>query len=122
VRTFLDATEVLVERLTKQGKRTFDTRAAVVRLVVMEGDSGAADIPSEVTDTPCAILDLVVRQGTPTVRPDDVLSGLRVVADLEPPVPPRATRLAQGVLTEQGEFVDPLAADRPAAVVGASSL
>jgi radical SAM-linked protein len=122
VRTFLDAPEVLVERLTKQGKRTFDTRAAVVRLVVFGADSAPADIPSEVTDIPCAILDLVVRQGTPTVRPDDVLSGLRVVADLEPPVPPRATRLAQGVLTAQGEFVDPLAADRPAVVVGASSL
>ena len=35
-----------------------------------------------------AILDLVVRQVTPSVRPDDVLAGLRVVADLEPPVPP----------------------------------
>jgi hypothetical protein len=46
------------------------------------------------------------------VRPDDVLSGLRVVADLEPPVPPRATRLAQGTLTALGEIDDPLEADR----------
>jgi radical SAM-linked protein len=130
VRAFLDAPEVLVERLTKQGRRTFDTRAAVVRLtcsdLVILSDSPAGDVPSEVTDIPCAILDLVVRQATPTVRPDDVLSGLRVVADLEPPVPPRATRLAQGVLTAQGELVDPLAqsgeVDRPAAVVGTSSL
>jgi radical SAM-linked protein len=122
VRAFLDAPEVLVERLTKQGRRTFDTRAAVVVLAVSESDLGGSDVPSEVTDAPCAILDLVVRQATPTVRPDDVLSGLRVVADLEPPVPPRATRLAQGVLTEQGDLVDPLAADRPAAVVGASLL
>jgi hypothetical protein len=55
------------------------------------------------------------------VRPDDVLSGLRVVAALEPPVPPRAIRLAQGTLTAQGEIVDPLAADRggtPAAGAG----
>jgi hypothetical protein len=44
------------------------------------------------------------------VRPDDVLAGLRVVADLEPPVPPRATRLAQGRLTGHGEIVDPLVA------------
>ncbi|MEV8516774.1 TIGR03936 family radical SAM-associated protein [Dactylosporangium sp. NPDC051484] len=134
VRTFLDTPEVLVERLTKQGRRTFDTRAAVVRLACSGGgpgreelsDSVAGDIPSEVTDAPCAILDLVVRQVTPTVRPDDVLSGLRVVADLEPPVPPRATRLAQGMLTEQGDLVDPLAqagvGDRPVAVVGTSSL
>src|SRR3712207_7926494 len=48
-------------------------------------------------------------------------SGLRVVADLEPPVPPRATRLAQGMLTAQDVIVDPLVADRQAAVAGASS-
>ena len=56
------------------------------------------------------------------MRPDDVLSGLRVVADLEPPVPPRATRLAQGMLTAQDVIVDPLVADRQAAVIGASTL
>ncbi len=72
---------------------------------------------------PCAIIDLVVRHVTPAVRPDDVLSGLRVVAGLEPPVPPRATRLAQGrlvqdTLTPQGEIVDPLDADREDATIG----
>jgi hypothetical protein len=41
-----------------------------------------------------------------------------VVADLEPPVPPRATRLAQGRLTAQGEVADPLDADRDGEVVG----
>jgi radical SAM-linked protein len=112
---FLRATEVPVQRLTKQGRRTFDARAAVIRAEVREG------APSEVADPPCAILDLVVRQATPTVRPDDVLSGLRVVADLEPPVPPRATRLAQGLLTAKGEIVDPLAADRAQEVIGAPS-
>jgi hypothetical protein len=50
------------------------------------------------------------------VRPDDVLSGLRVVADLEPPVAPLATRLAQGSLTAQGELDDPLEADRGATI------
>ncbi len=122
VRAFLDASEVLVERLTKQGRRTFDARAAVHRL-------SASAAPSEVASAPCAILDLVVRQVTPTVRPDDVLFGLRVVADLEPPVPPRATRLAQGALTAQDVLVDPLEdsleasakADRQAAVIGAST-
>ena len=73
----------------------------------------------------CAILDVVVRQVTPTVRPDDVLAGLRVVADLEPPVPPRATRLAQGRLTSQGDIVDPLVADdqtsNDGATIGESS-
>lgn len=114
IRAFRAAPEVLVERLTKQGRRTFDARAAVTHIAVLT--SGEA--PSGVAGVPCAILDLVVRQVTPTVRPDDVLSGLRVVADLEPPVPPRATRLAQGTLTAQGEIVDPLDADRDRAAIG----
>ena len=108
VEAFRAATEVLVERLTKQGRRTFDTRGAVAKIEVIKGDAA----PSEVMAVPCAILDIVVRQVTPSVRPDDVLSGLRVVADLEPPAPPRATRLAQGRLTAMGEIVDPLEADR----------
>ena len=110
VKRFLDAGEVLVERITKQGRRTFDARAAVTHIAVTE----QSDLPSEAFAAPCAIIDLVVRQVTPAVRPDDVLSGLRVVAGLEPPVPPRVTRLAQGMLTPQGEIVDPLDADRAA--------
>jgi len=117
VDAFLRESEVYVERLTKQGRRTFDVRAAVVELRVVSTDQGA---PSEIAAAPCAILDLVVRQVTPTVRPDDVLSGLRVVAALEPSVPPRATRLAQGLLSAQGEIVDPLSADPDEAVTGAS--
>jgi radical SAM-linked protein len=114
VAKFRSAPEVLVERQTKQGRRTFDTRAAVTSIEVI--DSGQA--ASGGSEAPCAILDVVVRQGTPSVRPDDVLAGLRVVADLEPPVPPRATRLAQGRLTAQGAIVDPLEADHDGAVVG----
>jgi radical SAM-linked protein len=118
VEAFLADLEVPVDRLTKQGRRTLDARGPVVKLAVAQPTDA---IPSEVTGTPCAILDLVVRQVTPSVRPDDVLSGLRVAADLAPPVPPRATRLAQGTLTVKGELVDPLAVDRGADAVGASS-
>ncbi|MEV0733327.1 TIGR03936 family radical SAM-associated protein [Polymorphospora sp. NPDC050346] len=114
VTAFTSASEVLVERMTKQGRRTFDARGAVHRLEVIE----VREAPSEVTAVPCAILDLVVRQVTPSVRPDDVLAGLRVVADLEPPVSPRATRLAQGTLTAQGDVADPLEADRVGALIG----
>ena len=114
VRAFQDASEVSVERQTKQGQRTFDTRGAVTSIEVIEPGPAA----SEGTDVACAILDVVVRQVTPSVRPDDVLAGLRVVADLEPPVPPRATRLAQGRLTAQGAIADPLEAGRDGAVVG----
>jgi radical SAM-linked protein len=122
VQAFLAATEVPVERLTKQGRRTFDARHAVHRLQAVDQPiNERSDVPSGVDAVPCAILDLVVRQVTPAVRPDDVLSGLRVVADLELPVPPRATRLAQGQLTAHGEIMDPLAADRDVAVIGASS-
>lgn len=113
VRAFAEAAEVPVERLTKQGRRTVDVRTPVVMIRAVEAPSG-------VGGAPCAILDLVVRQASPTVRPDDVLSGLRAVAALEPPVAPRATRLAQGVLTDRGDLIDPLGADRDGAVSGTS--
>jgi len=115
VAVFEAATEVPVQRLTKQGRRQFDARAAVATIGVAGGARRAeppVGAPSGVGEVPCAILECVVRQVTPSVRPDDVLSGLRVVAGLEPPVPPRATRLAQGPLTMQGEIADPLEADR----------
>lgn len=118
VASFLAAETVLVTRTTKRGSRVLDARAAVVRLTVGESCHLA---PCEVSDGRCAILDLVVRQGTPTVRPDDVLSGLRAVADLEPSDAPRATRLAQGMLTAAGEVIGPFAADRGMAGIGASS-
>ena len=104
---------VEVQRRTKNGVRTFDARAAVAHLESAETHSSPADRP---TDRPCAILRLVVRHVTPAVRPDDVLSGLRAVADLAPPVPAAVTRLAQGLLDEEtGTVTDPLAPDREAA-------
>ncbi|MGS2617542.1 TIGR03936 family radical SAM-associated protein [Micromonospora sp. LZ34] len=114
VSAFTAAGEVLVERMTKQGRRTFDARAAVISIDVV----APTETPSGAVAVPCAILELVVRQVTPSVRPDDVLSGLRVVADLEPPVPPRVIRLAQGTLTAQGAIADPLEADRDGATIG----
>ncbi|NBE84557.1 TIGR03936 family radical SAM-associated protein [Micromonospora rubida] len=113
VAAFTAAEEVQVERMTKQGRRTFDARAAVISIDVV----ASPQTPSGAAAVPCAILELVVRQVTPSVRPDDVLSGLRVVADLEPPVSPRVIRLAQGTLTAQGAIVDPLDADRDGAAI-----
>ena len=122
---FLAAERVDVERLTKNGIRTFDARGAVVALEVKDAAEAqvagvapgaierSADRPGR---GPCAILRLVVRHSTPAVRPDDVLSGLRVTADLTPPVPAEVTRLAQGPLDEEtGTVTDPLAPDRDAA-------
>ena len=116
VTAFLGAGEVVVDKVTKQGRRRQDVRSAVVRADV----SGPGSAPDAAVAERCAILDLVVRQVTPSVRPDDVLAGLRVVAGLEPPVPPRATRLAQGRLTAQGEIVDPLAAGDRSVIGGPS--
>ncbi len=110
---FNAAETVEVQRMTKNGVRTFDARAAVASLESAETHSSQADRP---TDQPCAILRLVVRHVTPAVRPDDVLSGLRAVADLAPPVPAAVTRLAQGLFDEEtGTVTDPLAPDREAA-------
>jgi radical SAM-linked protein len=108
VARLLAAPTVEVERLTKHGMRTIDARAAVVSATV-HADVPADPRPPGVT---CGILEVVVRQTTPAVRPDDVLSALRVVAGLEPPVPAKATRMAQGQLDDSGELADPLAQDR----------
>ena len=139
---FNAAETVEVQRLAKNGMRTFDARGAVEGLEALEaagvgtgvetraethspqppasvgstGAAGAATLAGP-TDQPCAILRLVVRHVTPAVRPDDVLSGLRAVADLAPPVPAGVTRLAQGLFDEEtGTVTDPLAPDREAAV------
>jgi radical SAM-linked protein len=121
VAALLAADVVEVDRLTKDGRRTVDVRPAVVALrvepdqmddsIVVLGSSAAE---TAVPGATCGILDLVVRQSTPAVRPDDVLSALRVVAALSLPVPARATRTAQGRLDDEGRLADPLAPDRDA--------
>ncbi|OYO07277.1 radical SAM protein [Enemella evansiae] len=88
----LAADSVLVERLTKNGIREFDARAAVVRLEVGEG-----------------ALDLLSRHQVPLVRPDDVLQAMaRVDERFEVPPAVLITRLAQGELGPDG-LADPLA-------------
>jgi radical SAM-linked protein len=98
---FLARDTVEVPRRTKNGLRDVDARAAVA----------AASAGGEVG---CAILQVVVRQVTPAVRPDDVLAALTAVADLRPPSPPRAVREAQGRLDDSGTVADPLGPDRAA--------
>jgi radical SAM-linked protein len=111
VRGFLATDEVLVERMTKKGLRTFDCRAAVVSLVVAPEAAYAPDNREE-----CAILEMVLRHGTPSVRPDDVLAGLRTLAGLDAAGAPFHERLAQGPLDLQtGTVGDPLALNRDTA-------
>ncbi|GGL40374.1 DUF2344 domain-containing protein [Phycicoccus endophyticus] len=88
-------------RVVKSGPRTFDTREPVLDLrVAGVGEDG------------CAILRMVVRHTTPSVRPDDILTALRAVTGLAPPVPPLVTRLAQGPLRpDRAGVADPLATD-----------
>jgi radical SAM-linked protein len=107
VESFLAADEVLVERMTKKGLRSFDCRAAVIRLTASAARDGGHE---------CAILDMVLRHGTPTVRPDDVLAGLRSTSGLEAAAAPLHERLAQGPWdTETGTVGDPLAPNRDTA-------
>ena len=76
--------------------REFDCRAAVVALAAEPRGAGSR-------------LDLVLRHGVPSVRPDDVLAGLASVAGLEIAGAPLLTRLAQGPLDPAtGEIGDPL--------------
>jgi radical SAM-linked protein len=114
VAAFLGSSSVLVERLTKDGRREIDARAAVISLVLSTADSGSAPgrVRSAVDDGERAILELVVRQATPAVRPDDVLAALASLGALLPSEPARASRLAQGPLEPDGTVGDPLATDR----------
>ena len=106
VAAFLAAERAEVSRMTKNGVRTFDARAAVVSL-------GVADAPAPAGTLSCAILRLVVRHVTPAVRPDDVLAGLTAIGALAPRSAPSVVRLAQGPLDEEsGTVSDPLAPDR----------
>jgi radical SAM-linked protein len=100
VRTFLERSTVSVERMTKKGLRTFDSRAAVLALEVAAyagvGGGGSR-------------LSVVLRHTVPAVRPDDVLAGLRDVGGLEDGGAPLVTRLEQGPLdTVTGLIGDPL--------------
>ncbi len=121
----LAAERVEVSRLTKNGLRTFDARGPIAALWVNElarpRSRRAADIERGDTSgaDSCAILHVVVRQVTPAVRPDDVLTALTQLADLVLPVPPVVTRRAQGPLAPDARSVlDPLAAERSEEIVG----
>ena len=96
VAAFLAAPSVEVERMTKKGLRTFDSRAAVLALGATTYDEGTA-------------LDVVLRHTEPAVRPDDVLSGLRRVGGLDAPGTTLVTRLQQGPYdAATGTIGDPL--------------
>lgn len=98
VAAFLAADEVLVERMTKRGLREFDARSAVVSLAAASDETGTT-------------LRLVLRHQEPSVRADDVLTGLRRIGELGELPPALVTRLAQGPLTAEGGVADPLAVD-----------
>jgi radical SAM-linked protein len=100
VSAFTAAAAVEVERMTKKGARTMDARAAVVLIETL-------------AERPTA-LRVVLRNLTPTVRPADVLMGLRRVAELPGGEAYLASRLAQGPLDEAtGSVGDPLAPASP---------
>ena len=109
---------VVVERVTPSGRRRIDVRAALVRAEVLEErvadpvPTGGSPVTAPDRAEVCAIMVVVVRQTTPAVRPDDVLGALDVVAGLRPPVPAKATRMAQGLLDRLGDLADPLGSDR----------
>jgi radical SAM-linked protein len=96
VETFLARESVSVERMTKKGLRSFDSRAAVVAVEVTAHDGGAR-------------VTVLLRHTEPVVRPDDVLTALRQVGGLGEPGPPLVTRLEQGPLDRAtGAIGDPL--------------
>lgn len=91
VAALLACEEFTVDRMTKNGMRTFDVRSAIISL-------------SAESDTRLLLRSI---HQIPLVRPDDVLTALR---KLDAAVPSEAllTRLTQGPL-RAGEICDPLA-------------
>ncbi|MFV0405816.1 MAG: TIGR03936 family radical SAM-associated protein [Propioniciclava sp.] len=77
--SLLAAESLAVTRMTKRGERSFDARAAVLALTVV--DEG---------------LELVSEHTTPLVRPDDVLTALRQAEPGFHPGAPVLMRMAQG--------------------------
>jgi radical SAM-linked protein len=86
---FLAKNAVSVQRMTKNGLRGFDARAAVIALHAED-----------------ARLIMTLEHQTPLVRPDDVLAGLRVAcAAFAPTGAPILTRLAQGRLDPESRAI-----------------
>jgi radical SAM-linked protein len=112
VSAFAAAESVTVQRTTKNGVRDVDARAAVVHLATRTAPGGPEGAPR-------AILDLVVQQVIPAVRPDDVLAALRALTGFVAPLPPRSVRVAQGPTTgeSRASVGDPLDPDRQASPV-----
>lgn len=115
IATFLAADEVMVERMSKNGLRRFDVRSAVLSLA----EQAPPEVP-EVTDgnsttmgeraLRSAILEAVIRHGSPSVRPDDLLAALRIEGLASRAI---VTRLAQGPFDERaGAVTDPFGPDR----------
>ena len=109
VAAFAGAPSVVVQRTTKNGVRDVDARAAVLSV-------GCRVVPGGPEQPSHAILDLVVRQVIPAVRPDDVLAALRALTGFVAPLPPRSVRVAQGPMTggDTASVGDPLDPDREA--------
>jgi radical SAM-linked protein len=89
---FLAKDMVSVQRMTKNGMRDFDARAAVIVLHAED-----------------ARLIMTLAHQTPLVRPDDVIAGLRVTSPAFMPTDaPILTRLVQGRLNpESGAITEP---------------
>ncbi|HEY1733055.1 MAG TPA: TIGR03936 family radical SAM-associated protein, partial [Acidimicrobiales bacterium] len=99
-----------VERPTKDGTRTVDARAGLISAQVRDGRSDSVEPKMNAR---CATLDVVVRQSSPAVRPDDILTALRTIGALSTPVTPVVTRLAQGLVDQASpedarQLIDPL--------------
>jgi radical SAM-linked protein len=103
VEPFRRSEHVEVTRTMSSGIRRFDAREPVLQ-VVSTGDE----------DGLCAILHVVVRHTTPSVRPDDILTAIRGASPVDLP-PPMVRRLAQGPLSADPLGVgDPLSTDQAA--------
>lgn len=102
VSQFLEQDEVFVERITKSGAKQVDVRGPVLSMEVTRAAQGAT-------------CEAIVRNVTPTVRPDDLVRAMAGFG-LKPAIPAVSTRLEQGRVLDPETIGDPLEADRARAV------
>jgi hypothetical protein len=69
---------------------------------VSAGSASADSVSADSASVGNATLRMIVKHGSPAVRPDDVLTAMREVSGVTPSAPPLMTRLAQGSISESG--------------------
>lgn len=119
---FMQLSELALTKITKKGTREVDARAVVETMDIVSLDQAKGLLPEAALTVTGAtsltghgddvLVHTTMRHVLPTVRVDDVIKAMSTSCALPTPAPCIMTRLSQGVLSDEGQLIDPLAADR----------